>query len=253
MTRVLEERLENLARTYIALGRHAPGSRLVYEDSFVACTGDVEHPISNFAVRLRLDGHAAERLRGLAAGRSVFNVYLDGDDSGQAAELKAAGFRRIYTLLHMQSSGEPRPAHPEARQALGPRVRQAIAGFMTEQFFGSSSEGVKVPLTAAIAAAVRLQLYGVFKDEELLAAMMLHRSAGCIGLYNLCVLPAARGRGYGSALVEFALARGGDLQVPVTLQCDKALESFYERLGFCRRGTVEVFALSKRANEAIMK
>jgi predicted GNAT family acetyltransferase len=246
---------ENLIRTYIVLGRHAPTARLVESEPFVACTGEVEHAICNFAMRLRLNDEALEALREMASGKRVFNVYsLPEDQPENIGEvLGRAGFRKTYSLVQME--GVPKDASDDLRveQASDAKDRRTIARFMVEQFFGAQPARVRDAVTQATAAAVRFQLYPCFERGKLVGAAMAHRAAGYWGLYNLCVRPDFQNRGFGAAIVKAIGLKARDSNLPMTLQCDRNLEDWYQKLGFRRTGTIQVFGLSNRGNDVIMK
>ncbi|MFY9234300.1 MAG: GNAT family N-acetyltransferase [Fimbriimonadaceae bacterium] len=253
--RTLSGPSENMLRTYVALGRHAPSSRLLDDPEFVACTGELDHAICNFATRLRLGPDGGTRLARIAAGRKVFNVYSMPEDavSETKARLHEVGFRRAYSLVQMTSTDRPSAPIPELESAVDGNMRREIAAFMVSQFFRTMSPGVRDAVASATASAVRLQLFGLFERNELVGAAMAYRAGSCMGLYNLCVSPERQNCGYGTSIVHAIQAKSADFGLPTTLQCDARLERWYQRLGFRSNGTVEVMCLSKRANDAIIK
>src|SRR5580692_6503199 len=89
---------ENLLRTYFSLGLAIPNSTTVEEEGYIACLGEFEHPICNFAAGLRLDPWSAKQLATLAATRKSFNVYaVPGDSPPHLAELlRRCDFRISY-------------------------------------------------------------------------------------------------------------------------------------------------------------
>jgi GNAT superfamily N-acetyltransferase len=243
----------NLIRTYFRLGRATPGARVLEEEGFRACVGEFEHPICNFAADLDLSPWSARRLRTLASARGAFNVYaLPGDQPGHLEEiLVRAGFRKTYRLVQMVAEPLPAAYGIQVEEAKVQRERAEVARFMADQFFSRQPERFRRKVADATATATDLDLYGLFEREARLGAVMLCRSEGALGIYNLCVASPNRGRGRGGDLVRWCLAQAQDELV--TLQCEPRLEGWYESLGFRSIGNVEVFGLSPEQVPDIME
>ena len=120
----------------------------------------MDHPICNFAARLRLDPWAARNLRALASSRSAFSVYsMPGDEPAHLSELlERAGFKRSYELIQMISE-HPEPGAPvEMRPAKSQSERTAVTKFMCEQFFSRHSDPLRRQIGLATATATGLEL-----------------------------------------------------------------------------------------------
>lgn len=244
----------NLATTYLALGRASRNSHIEEGEGFVACTGVVSHPVCNFAIASGVGFPGARDLARIARERATFNVYAtpqgEGDDPGHW--LCSQGFRQAYRLRLMVAAGtttEP----PCVLQLAPPSERTETADFMVREFFGRSEGSSRDAIRAATAAAAELELYGVRDRGTRVAAAMLSRSEGAIGLYNLCVRFDLRGGGWGSTIVQSILAIAGAQGRCVCLQCDPSLEAWYTRLGFHTVGSVDVYVLDRIPNPVIMK
>jgi N-acetylglutamate synthase-like GNAT family acetyltransferase len=81
---------------------------------------------------------------------------------------------------------------------------------------------------SAMRATAGAQLW-VAEDQEIIAALCLHKAAHGHWLTSLLVATTLRGQGVARQLVEAALA---DCTTPVWLFCHPQLSDFYQRLGF---------------------
>lgn len=248
---------QNLRKTYFALGRSTPGSKIVSEPGFEACLGNFEHPICNFATGLSLDPWVAHRLAEIAVAKRVFTVYsLPGDlpvDPVVRDELLTrTGFRKSYSLRQMVAEpgqiGQGTPLHKAESLA----ERREIATFMAGIFFGRHSATFRRRVAEATLAATELDLYSVKVRDELIAAVMVVEDERITGLFNLCVKVSYQGKGWGAAIVNEVLKMAFEAGKPVTLQCDEVLSAWYEHLGFRRSGLVDVYSLPEERRVAIM-
>lgn len=190
-------------------------------------------------------------MRSVAVGSPHFATYLlPGDKPSHTHELLTrVGFASSHRLIQLVSErpepGAPFDRLPEPRRADGRRARAAIADFMGKQFFGRQSESFRLEAAAATIDADSLGLYSVEERGRIHAAVMLSDVGGILGIYNLCVASALRGRGLGSGLLSWVLAQARETGRPVTLQCDPKLEAWYNYLGLVSSGLVEVYSLPK--------
>jgi GNAT superfamily N-acetyltransferase len=247
----------NLLRTYFALGKASPGAVISRGAGFELCSGAFDHPICNFAANLTLDPWAANRLVEIAIARQHFNVYsLPGDQpaSRDVREeiLLRAGFRRVYSLRQMVCQKAPSVGGCELVLAEGQAERFQVASFMAAQFFGRHSSSFRRRVADATAGALELDLYSVSMRDGPTAAVMVSEDTDIFGLFNLCVKPGNQNRGIGASLVsavqEMAYGKGK----PVGLQCEEALVSWYENLGFVANGFVDVYNLPEDRRIDIM-
>lgn len=236
-----ERASKNLASTYLALGR-AAGARVEQGHGFTACTGDVPHPVGNFALQLDLDAAGAKHLASLAMQRPTFHVYGCPDDQPDTLHelMVAAGFRLGYRLKQMAAT---RAADGDACLLIRctAEERTDTAAFMMREFFGRGGSDTRDAVRAATVAAGELELYRVEDGGKAVGAAMLSRSDGALGLYNLCVRSDRRGRGWGASIVRAVMREAVSDGTLVTLQCDATLERWYEALGFVTLGSVDVY------------
>lgn len=246
---------ENLVETYFELGAATPGSQLIQDEGFRACTGPFEHPICNFAANLKLTLNASMRLQELAISRPSFNVYsLPGDWPAETSSLlQSQGFRPSHSLCLMAC--EPRKGGNailpiEAKSSL---ERARVARFMAEQFFSRQRATFRKRVEETTCAAENLSLFSIESKGKIFAAAMISDKAGVFGLYNLCVASAHRGCGWGSELLQSMLNLAAQRQKLLTLQCEVALENWYIKRGFNAVGTVQIHSLPKAYTLDIME
>lgn len=245
---------ENLRHTYLSLGLAIPGAMMIEEEGFMGCVGPFDHAVCNFAAGLNLDPWSAGRLRDIAMGRGAFHVYSLGSDqpSHRAELLERQGFRGTYRLIHMADTPSDPGPYVELARAETLAERQKVATFMGTQFFTRQATTTRQRIAAATAMATGLELYELVERKHRVGALMLSRTQNAIGLYNLCIAAARRGKGLGRAVVAWARATGAAEGKSVCLQCDARLAGWYEHLGFRRVGIVDVYSLAKMQQPDIM-
>ncbi|MGV3618635.1 MAG: GNAT family N-acetyltransferase [Fimbriimonas sp.] len=245
---------ENLRRTYINLGLAVPGTERIQEEGFAGCLGTFEHAVCNFAAGLSLDPWSARRLRELALSRPAFHIYSLSDDrpAHRAELLERQGFRISYRLVQMGAEpGDPGP-YVELSPAESVPDRLKVAAFMGTQFFSRQASAFRQRVATATAHATDLALYELVERHHRLGAVMLCQTENSVGLYNLCIAAARRGKGLGRSIVGWARAKAAAEGLPVCLQCDARLAGWYEHLGFRRIGIVDVYSLDKMQQPDIM-
>lgn len=236
---------ENLRATYLALGRAFPGAEVRETDDYVALLSDLPHPSGNFATRLRLDPWSAGELRALAAERPAFQAIALSDDGPEHLSelLRQAGFHVAQRLVSMVAT----PAFGLASLELAPVEedddRRRTGRFVADAFFAREPLLLREAMATAIGGAPSLAVYAHRVRERPVASVTLSRAAGMLGVYNLCVAGAHRGKGMGSAVVGWCLAQAAAEGRPACLQCSPALEPWYLRHGFVRKGTITVWSL----------
>jgi GNAT superfamily N-acetyltransferase len=220
----------------------------------MGCTGSFDHAVCNFAAGLDLDPWSANRLRELALTRNAFHVYSLGSDrpAHRAELLERQGFRVAYRLVQMMDDESDPGPYVELARAATLADRQKIATFMGTQFFTRQAVATRQKIATATANATALELYELVERKHRLGALMLSRTENAIGLYNLCIAAARRGKGLGRAVVAWARSTGAAEGKSVCLQCDARLAGWYEHLGFRRVGIVDVYSLAKMQQPDIM-
>ena len=245
----------NLVGTYFRLGHATPGAQIWKEDGFRICTGAFEHPICNFAADLNLSQRSLDRLLEIASTRSSFNVYLlPGDEPRDVAEILAdAGFRVGHTLHQMTAQPVTRPCGVDLVEAVTVHQRARVARFMVDQFFSRQAQAFRRRVAETTCAATEMPLYTVEDRGRIIAAAMLSESSGVLGVYNLCVAAAFRGRGWGTELLQGVVNIGAKKNLPVVLQCESSLRPWYFSRTFTPIGPVLIHNLPKSCALDIMR
>lgn len=244
----------NLLETYLALGKAVHGTKHYEASAYDACVGPLAHPICNFGISGFWTEAAIRNIRGIENVMPPFNLYALPSERPLHLFLpwQELGFELTYSLCCMRS--EPLLA-PPARVLVEARTnveRQSIADFMAMQFFPFHAPEARAGVSAATANAEGLQLHHVVERGHTKAAVMLHPTEKCLGLYNLCVESRTRGKGLGRAVVDWVLAKAAKQGLTVTLQCDPKLAPWYQQMGFSPYGNLEVYTLAKKATTDIM-
>ncbi len=238
----LDPERRNVVDTYRRLAEGFEGTEFLETAQFLACRSPFAHPVANFAIGMAWDEPALDELRAFAphAGLQVYDLA---PEAGSSQLLRGHGGLAFgYRLQAM--AADPKPGEPaRLTRADTSAERLALAQFILSQFQGTRGADVRrQSIARSTAECAAFDLYGAFGGlvPRPVGAVMLHRSAGVVGLYNLCVATAHRGRGVGSAIVEDVLAIAG---APVVLQCDPSLAPWYGLLGF--RDTISIDAYSR--------
>ena len=131
----------------------------------------------------------------------------------------------------------------ELAEAQGPHERRKIAEFMMDQFFHRQPTSFRRGITEATATASCLKLFRAQWNNKAAGAVMISEHATMLGIYNLCVAPPFRRRGWGAAIVKSVVAKAQAQGYGVTLQCEPGLVAWYGSLGFQEVGSVSVYGL----------
>lgn len=235
---------ENVLHTYLDLARALPGTTVVNRPGYQRIEGNWPLSFCHFAGDFHSSRDPMDIARELRAesrhGDGLWVFLLPGDEpAGLSAAFLESGFAMRQCLCQMGTlaSGS---MDLELREASDPDERIEIGQFMAGQFFPYAGDGSRQLVARSTAASLARLLYtGDLKNPE--AAMMISRSPGTAGLYNLCVAPELRGLGLGSRLVRAASGLAHRTGVPLTLQCHGTLRKWYEKLGFEFAGTFHAF------------
>lgn len=235
---------ENLLATYLAIGKTLPGAEVREAEGYVALLSDLPHPSGNFAARLNLDPWSAGALRTLAEERPAFQAIALPDDGPEhlAELLRRAGFSAVQRLVAMIAEPPFGLAALEMETVREEEARRRVGRFMSDAFFAREPVLVREAMAHATAASP-LGLYTHTLRDRPAAAVALSRTSGVLGIYNLCVAGASRGRGVGSSLVAWCLAQAAAEERVACLQCALPLEPWYAHHGFVRTGAITVWAL----------
>lgn len=234
----------NLVHTYLELGRNTAGSTVWSEPGFHACVGSLEHPICNFAVDAGVDEQVAGRLRIVAADRRCFSVYtMPTSESSESDQiLENEGFALSHRLKIMVAQSVA-PESLDLIEVSSPSDRRKVAEFMMDQFFHRQPTSFRHGIADATASSTSLSLLKAEWNKKAAGAVMISEHAGMLGIYNLCVAPSFRRRGWGTAIVRSVVEKAQSLGCGVTLQCEPGLATWYKSLGFHEVGSVSVYGL----------
>jgi ribosomal protein S18 acetylase RimI-like enzyme len=137
-------------------------------------------------------------------------------------------------------------AHHLPDLELGESDRRVIARFMAQQFFKNLSRETREQIASATESAVDLELLS-FRNvggNRIVGALMLSRTPGVLGLYNLCVDQGDRDRGIGRRMVRHVVTLAALEGRLVTLQCDATLVPWYRDQGFRELTELHVWSVS---------
>ncbi len=235
---------ENVLHTYLDLALGLPETHVRDDRGYVRVKGMWPLSFCHYAANFRSDRSAEEIAAELKADSQskdgLWVFVLQGDEPyGLSGALLEQGFHMRQSLLQMatRDRGEFEIELCEATEA---DARLKIGHFMAEQFF-PFSPGEARQLVARSTAASLARIFYVGSVNAPHAAMMLSRSEGAVGLYNLCVEFSRRSAGIGSSMVSAAQAMAYKAGVPVTLQCHASLRRWYESIGYMQVGNLNAF------------
>ncbi len=250
---------ENVVETYIGLAAPVAGCQIERGARCSMCTGPSEFSFCNFAAGFNLADDRAEALRQLEAiraqiahPRNFWAFLITGDrPQGLPALLDKAGFAPRHSLVEMAWRPAFVPDGAPLTLATTPEDRIAVAEFMTLQFFWRMAPSSRRRIAEATAGSPH-ELYRVGPQDRCRAGVMLCRTAGAVGLYNLCVEEKDRGRGMGSSVVRSVKRMAAADGKPVVLQCEPALVPWYIDQGFEEIGTVTAYCVVSTSRSDIL-
>ena len=247
-----ERAADNLVETYLAVGSEGEGAKIDRFDEGVCCTSNLAHASSNFAIVRKQGPNVRRKVLPLARSRSSFNVYaIPGSHQDEiACTLENEGFVVAGRLAMMIGDNSKAKPCEGMRDCASFEDRIEATRFMARQFFPRQTSSLRESIALATAKA-QGQIFGIGPREPKAAAMVF-RTAAMFGIYNVCVAPKERERGYGSVLVEGLLALAARENTLATLQCDPSLEPWYSRRGFKSIGMILVYTLDQKLYHAIM-
>lgn len=226
----------NLIETYVALANAVPGTEVGRDRNIVWAVSDLPHPTCNFAAITNLDPEQADFVARKAINRDVFAVYALDDRSADVLEW--ADFRETHRLLQMEAQPSSLPREFQVIEAANPQMRSAVSQFMMEQFFPRQTAAFRHTLAQATSDVPNLRLFYHPQHGSIVAAVLLHETPECMGLYNLCVAEDHRSVGLGAGMVQWCRRTS---PLPTVLQCRLSLGGWYSSLGFRETGLVRSF------------
>lgn len=238
----------NVVFTYVELARVIDGARIERDYGFTACTAPIDLSFCNFAIDFDFEGLdpdlSLRRLANLAHGRPMFRAFHIPvrDDDPTSALLAAAGWGCQHALVQMAWEPEPTTSPIQLTTCESPEDRSGTAEFMVEQFFWRQSTGMRRHILISTVASCHA-IYRLGDAHHPKGAVMTTRRPDSLGLYNLCVKRNVRGTGIGSSIVRAVQAMAATEGLPVVLQCEPGLATWYENLAFKKTGFIESYAL----------
>lgn len=219
---------ENIAYTYGTLAHQVPHTTVEWAADCVSACGSFPHPICNFLMRL-----GDRPVEPPQHPKSCFQLFAFSEATGQLAPM---GFRLSYDLAMMEQRQRPNVPPASLTLAERPESRQRIAQFMIDLFFESSGSSFRQVVRNATMAADELAILSLDHKGKSEGAVLLARTTGILGVFNLCVRSEVRGRGLGSQILSACSDIAQQENRRLVLQCDSKLIPFYQANGFLQVG-----------------
>lgn len=229
----------NAATTYAAIASQFPASEVEWHDGWVSAWGPVPHTACNFAMAIDSDkvGEALDFVKE-DRGRLLYTF------TGGLDPVHDPTVRRVHRMAVMLESEAP-VAHLLAELEIMEADPETIARFMAGQFFRNLTRETREQIARATACAgEELLAFRRTMQSRIVGAMMLARSEGMVGFYNLCVDSSERDRGIGRRIVRYASAIAEDEGARLTLQCDATLVPWYRDQGFRELSELHVWSVA---------
>lgn len=244
----------NVCKTYLELGRQMPGTEIEETLWFHAAMSTTPYAFCNFVIGMDADEenwpNAMESIRVRLERRPSMRVFALSQDrpEGWWASLPMLQLTPSHHLVQMAWEGAPVgaavPLGEHGQLCTQAAERESVAEFMVNQFFGMSETLFRRAVRGATLQSDHM-LFRWSEHGETIGAAMLSSTEGCLGLYNLCVLPRARRCGWGSEMVRTLQLFAFDRGLPLIMQCDPSLKAWYSVLGFEEIGAMTGFSLRK--------
>ena len=242
------ESRQNVVETYLGLALAAKGVKADVLPEWTWVTGVSAVSFCNFVARFNLTSSQVQKALPMFAkfGSKASSFWMFATDyespSDMGSRFLDAGFELRQTLQQIAWERGPFVDSSPGEEARSMPERLLAARFMTETFFGKTSVESRNLVTDATANC-KHRLYAWRDGEGIAAAVMLSETAGVLGLYNLCVRPDVRERGYGSDAVGFIQELAAEKGLAVVLQCQPELVDWYGKRGFDPVGELRAFGV----------
>jgi hypothetical protein len=227
---------QNLIETYVALASSISPTIIQWEGNVCSAISEITHPVCNFGIAFDLRREQVDALSHLSIQRQNFAVYAL--DQMTVESLEWGDFRQSHYLVQMEAPPGFGGSTLRLMEAFAPGIRSSVAQFMIEQFFPRQTAEFRFTLAQATAKQKALRLMYLPIEGTVAAAVMLHRTRGTTGLYNLCVATEYRHEGLGAQLVQWCRSQSDE---PIVLQCNPNFVSWYQGLEFEQTGTVRAY------------
>jgi ribosomal protein S18 acetylase RimI-like enzyme len=185
---------------------------------------------------------AADRELADAAHRLIYihDLEVAGLVGPRLVEL---GYERNDELVLVAQPPPPRREVEVVELDLDERIAVATADWRTEQSPDVARQlGERIRTVGAAAETTFLAVRSA--DGAVAAHVDLYIRDGYAQIEELMTTPAARGRGFGSALVVDAMHRAGDNRTFIVADLDEWPKQMYRRLGFVDLGVIAALSRS---------
>jgi len=247
---ILRASQENIFASYEHIALRVPGSRKIESKYFDAVVCNRPFSFCNFALNLKATPDELPMVNVELAKLTVLHPSLrlvvpDSPDQHCAkADFEQCGYHLNFSLKIMACTEPlPEPAkNLSIIEAESAQQRLHFCEFAFLQFFRYSDNTFR-RLGALATAESDHRIFGIYDEQALVASMMLVETERSVGIYNLCVHPTKRGRGYGKSLVYLASQLADSRNRHLVLQSGPESERFYKRLKFEEFGELNSFTL----------
>lgn len=242
------ESRHNLIETYIALAEASPGVKIDVRPEWTWVTGLSTVSFCNFVARFSLSqGQLSQAMPMFKEfGRRVNSFWIFVTDfevpHDMGPQLERAGFEVRQRLHQIAWEGGVVMAGDMPDEAISMPDRQRVARFMTDTFFTKATGDNRKFVVEATANSPH-RLFYWHDGFGIAASVMVSESIGVYGLYNLCVRPEVRERGYGTEAVGFVQSLAAEAGKAVVLQCQPEMADWYHRRGFDHVGELRAYGV----------
>jgi ribosomal protein S18 acetylase RimI-like enzyme len=240
----------NVVHTYVELARTVQGAKVERPEGFVAVSTPINLSFCNFAldfdIETRDEARVMRDLKAIADGKDAFRAFhlpIQSEDP-TSKWLYRHGWRCQHSLIQMACLPRQIAESAELFKCVEAWDRLAVAEFMVDQFFWRQTLAMRRFILDATVASCH-DHYRIGEPRSIQSAVMTSSQPDSLGLYNLCVRRNLRGKGIGRQVLRSIQGLAGHLNVPLVLQCDNSLQSWYEKMSFKKTGIVESYAVSR--------
>lgn len=237
---------ENVIQTYLGLAQQVEGSRLLESPHFSSVISVKPFSFCNFVIGLAATFSEQDRVLDevvrWARIQPALRIFaMTGDQPGDWSELLLqSGLSPQHRLVQLAWTPNGEVAPDTWTKCESAPCREAVSRFMVQQFFSLNEANFKRAVVHATATGPH-ELWRIDRGTKTVAAAMIVRSRGAIGLYNLCVSPDFRRRGYGESVIRSCQNLAVSTGLPLILQCEQNLIRWYSKFGFQVFGEMQSF------------
>lgn len=254
MSDVVAVARENLAYTYRTLAQAVYPQGVKQGLGYTYCNEDPSLVLASFAIGFDIPesslSEAVTELTAHCVENPLFRLFTtDGDTPPSLpAQLAMQGFLRFSVMDVLAWEESVAPPAPDLYglqlvEAIEPAARTRLAQFMVSIFFTRRSPSLRRLVVHSTAGSPH-RLFALKSDKTIVGGLMISESEGALGLYNLCLDARYRRRRFGTALVSIAKSIAVAQNLPLVLQSDPSLGTWYVQNSFRSIGKVQIFGQS---------